>query len=172
MKDNKDNEQGNNKYSPQVLGIKHKRYIETGQSIGIIPMKPDDNFNFLTYSINANDRRVNLYMISCNTYPLCSLDPKKVTNKKQIRNYGAASITYSKKELPNNLSPISKTQEIILIECENDKNNNNDCNIELNIFTDIDECILEPYILSLGYVKKDNEVSYFVDTIIEKNQYI
>ena len=167
MKDNKNDEQGNNKFPPQVLGIRHKRYIEIGRSIGIIPMKPDDNFNFLTYNIIANDKRINLYMHTCNTYPLCSTDPKKVINKKYIRNYGAASFTYTKEELSKNISPISKNQEIILIECENDKINNNDCIIELNIFTDKDECILIPYTLSLGYVKKDNEVSYLVDTKIE-----
>lgn len=134
MKDNKIDDLGNNNFPPQVLGIRHKRYVEIGQSIGIIPMKSDDNFKFLTYSIISNDKRINLYMLTCNTYPLCSIDPKKVINKKYIHNYGAASITYTKEELSKNMSPISKNQEILLIECENDKINNQECIIELNIF--------------------------------------
>ena len=171
MKNTKIDGQGNNKFPPQVLGIRHKRYVEIGQSIGIIPMKPDDNFKFLTYSIISNDKRINLHILTCNTYPLCSIDPKKLINKKYIRNYGAASITYTREELSKNMSSISKNQEILLIECENNKINNKKCIIELNIFSDKDECILIPYTLLLGYVKRDNEVSYLVDTKIE-NEFI
>ena len=164
MKNTKYDGQGMNKYSPQVLGINYERYIEEGQSIGIIPMKPDDNFKFLTYYININDKRVNLYMYICNTYPLCSTDSKQIKNKKSIRNYGSASITYSKEELPKNLSPISKNQEIILIECEDDKEDKTECIIDLNIYTNKEKILLMQYFLSLGYVRKDNEDNYYIDT--------
>ena len=103
-------------------------------------------------------------MYICNTYPLCFTDSKQIKNKKSIRNYGSASITYSKEELPKNLSPISKNQEIILIECEDDKEDKTECIIDLNIYTNKEKILLMQYFLSLGYVRKDNEDNYYIDT--------
>ena len=43
--------QGNNKYSPLLDGIYYLKKIEKGTTIGLIPMKPEDNFNYLTYEV-------------------------------------------------------------------------------------------------------------------------
>ena len=52
--DTKYDGQGNNKYMPQHLGVYYYRIIEQGQTIGLIPMKVDDHFNFLNMKLFQN----------------------------------------------------------------------------------------------------------------------
>ena len=110
-------EHGNNKYSPLLDGIYNIKQIVQGTTIGLIPMKPRDDFEFLTYEVFpiAGDLSVSIY--ECDNYPLChlnDLDKKKIKN---IDNFQSYYYVFNNKEF-RNISPIDKKQKMLLITCE------------------------------------------------------
>ena len=78
--------QGNNKYSPLLDGIYNIKQTVEGTTIGLIPMKPRDDFEFLTYEVFpiAGDISVSIY--KCDNYPLCHFNNIDKTKLKKIDN--------------------------------------------------------------------------------------
>ena len=77
--------QGNNKYPPLLDGIHYFKNLEERTSIGLIPMKPEDNFNFLTYEIFPYIGDISVLIYKCENYPLCHLDDKILKNQKESK---------------------------------------------------------------------------------------
>ena len=69
-------DQGNNKYSPLLDGIYNIKQIEEKTTIGLIPMKPKDNFKFLTYEVFPIAGELSLSIYECDNYPLCHLNKR------------------------------------------------------------------------------------------------
>jgi hypothetical protein len=109
--------QGNNKYSPLLDGIYNIKQTVEGTTIGLIPMKPRDDFDFLTYEVFpiAGDISVSIY--ECDNYPLCHLNNIDKTKLKKIDNYQSYYYSFNNKEFTN-ISPINKKQKMLLITCE------------------------------------------------------
>ena len=109
--------QGNNKYSPLLDGIYNIKQIDQGTTIGLIPMKPRDGFEFLTYEVFpiAGDISVSIY--ECDNYPLCHLNDIDKTKLKKIDNYQSYYYVFNAQEFKN-ISPIDNKQKMLLITCE------------------------------------------------------
>ena len=160
IKETQYNNQGNNKYSPQLLGVYYQRTIKSGTTIGLIPMKPENDYKSLIYEVNqfANEQ-IKIGIYSCNNYPLCHINKDSIDKSINIENYN----TYyyyeiSKNELGQNFSPISKNQKMLLITCE--KGFHNDlCGVNVNMRTD----------KTLFYINEYNRINPPLFTFIGKD---
>ena len=138
-KENKDYKEGKNINYPQLIGFRYSKQIEEGKTVGLIPMKIDD-FNFLTYEVINSDlkQRIKVAIYECENYPSCN-NGNKIEGKIDIYkwfNY----YKFSQKNWTENISPISKKQNLLLIKCEkgikfNDKNS---CFIKEDMIIDKD----------------------------------
>ena len=112
---------GNNKYFPLADRIYTLKQIEEGTAIGLIPMKPKNEFKFLTYEVFPIIGNISLSIYECDNYPLCHLNYLNEINNdklKKIENYKSYYYTYNKDEWDNDISPISKRQKMLLISCD------------------------------------------------------
>ena len=126
--------QGNNKYSPLLDGIYYLKKIEEGTTIGLIPMKPDNNFNYLTYEVFPFNGNIKAFIYECNNYPLCRIDSEAIA-KSQIEGFQTFYKKFTKDELKN-ISPISKQQKMLLISCVKSLNEERTCTSTINMKTD------------------------------------
>ena len=108
--------QGNNKYSPLLDGIYYLKKIEKGTTIGLIPMKPEDNFNYLTYEVFPFIGDMRAFIYECDNYPLCHIDEKAIDESKEIYGFQNFYEKFTKDDWKN-ISPISKNQKMLLIHC-------------------------------------------------------
>ena len=160
IKETKYNNQGNNKYSPQLLGVYYQRSIKEGTTIGLIPMKPENDFKSLIYEVNQfSNENIKVGIYSCNNYPLCHIDKESIDKSINIENYNSYYYyEISKNELDTNFSPISKNQAILLITCEKGFHNNL-CGVNVNMRTD----------KTLFYINEYNRINPPLFTFIGKN---
>ena len=100
--------------SPLIIGKNYKISLNKKEIIGLIPTKPDIDFNFLTYHANDLFGTCNFTIYECSNYPFCNLENLSKEKKKNIYEDGSYSISYNKTEY-NNITPISKTQKVLLI---------------------------------------------------------
>ena len=166
-----------NKFSPiQLPGFNYKKYLQNGETIGLVPIMPDDNFSFLTYYVNLFKGKLKVEMYTCENYPLCNID--ELQNKKDgipLRYFNAYSLTFAKNELDEYLlSNINPNKKVLLISCENkneittDEGKENDtCLIETNIYTDKNKVLMAMKYNYHKYSKKNNEDKF----LIPKNEY-
>ena len=161
-----------NKFSPiQLIGFNYRKYLQNGETIGFVPIMPDDDFSFLTYYINPFKGKLKVEMHKCENYPLCNID--ELQNKKDgipLQYFNAYSLTFTKSELNENLlSNISPVKNVILISCENkneittDEGKENDtCLIETNMYTDKSIVLITMKYNYHKYSKKNNEDKYLI----------
>ena len=161
--------QGNNKYSPLLNGVYNYQKIYEDTTIGLIPMKPEDDFNFLTYEIIPVMGNISVSIYECDNYPLCNInigikESKKIDN---FREYYYT--TYSNKEW-GDITPISKKQKMLLITCINGIKNkyiDNLCAVNINMKTNkkmvnfTDYTLMEPPYQR--FISKNNEDKYFIE---------
>ena len=140
LRDTEYDGEGNNKISPQILGINIDRFIKEGTTIGLIPQEPDKDFDFFTYQVFRQYGEVNVSIYECENYPLCHLD--KIDEKKLIRteNIQTYFYSYNKSEWNENITPISKKQNMLLITCNKGVNDDyyvvNTCAVSVNMKTE------------------------------------
>ena len=167
-----------NIYPPQILGVEYSRLIKEGDIIQLIPIKPDYDFNYITYNINIRHGKViNAYINSCETYPLCKVNSETLNNSIKLQRYNSFSISFSKNEIDQfSSSPIDKKQKVLLIPCEKGTvsiheagGTMNSCLIKINMYTDKNKFYLEPYFSHYRYLPKGNE---FHAIIGNKNSYV
>ena len=158
---------GNNKYSPLLHGVYYNKDFHHSTTIGLIPMKLEDNFNYLTYEVIPSIGTISVSIAECNNYPLCDINEIKSKKIDNYRNYYYT--TYSRKEWGKDISPISKKQNMLLITCENGINNNildNICSAYINMKTDKKAINYTDFTLKQPpyqrFIKKDNEDKYFL----------
>ena len=164
------NQQQNNKNYPQLYGFSYSKEIEEGKTIGIIPMKPDEDFKFLTYEIFNlySEQEISVSIYYCNNYPLCNLDSSEkietIPNFKTFNYY-----TYNKEEWGANTSPISKKQKMLLIKCEKGikLNNKNFCSIKEDILIDKNIIKLNGFAEANAplykFIREDDENKYYFE---------
>ena len=160
-----------NIYPPQIIGKEYTRYILEGDTIQLIPIKPDYDYTYMTFKVNMGQgKKINAYINSCKTYPLCDVSPETLEKSIKIQSYNSFSISYTKKEIDSfSSSPIAKKQKILLIHCETGsrsyftaKTKQNFCLIKVNIYTDKNEFYLEPYVSHYRYIPKNNEDNFII----------
>ena len=131
--------QGNNKYSPLLNGIYNYKNIYEGTTIGLIPMKPEYDFNFLTYEIIPYLGDIDASIYECNNYPLCHINDEIIKKSKKIEKYMNYYYTFNNNEWEEDINPISKKQNMLLITCKKGLNIPNDrslCSAYINMKTD------------------------------------
>ena len=161
-------EQGNNKYSPLLNGVYNYQNIKERTAIGLIPMKPEDDFNFITYEIIPYMGNISISIYECDNYPLCNINIE-INELKKIDHYRSYYYTtFSNKEW-GDITPISKKQKMLLITCINGIKNeyiNNLCAVNINMKTDkkivdfTDYTLMEPPYQR--FIRKSNEDKYFI----------
>jgi len=155
--------QGNNKYSPLIFGNDYKVTLEENTTIGLIPMKPEKDFNLLTYEVFPFSSDVEALIYSCENYPLCHINKEINEKSEKLEDYKSFFINYNKKEWNN--SPISKKQNMLLINCKKRLNKEYPrCNLNVNMKTD--KTIIKNndlylhYTPQYRYIKKDHKDIY------------
>jgi hypothetical protein len=141
--------------SPLIIGKNYKISLKPDETIGLIPTKPDINFNFLTYHVNNLYRVCNYSVFECSSYPFCD---SFILKKKNLKyNDGSYSISYTKNEYNN--TPISLTQKVLLIKSINYLN----AIINVNFYTDKNKIFIFPYITFYNYLRKNNEDNLLIN---------
>jgi len=146
-----------NHFPPQILGNTYERNIKKNEIISLIPMKPENDFNYLTYHIATRDGLFKSYIYKCENYPLCKLDKELLKNEDKLIDFNSASISYNKTEYSENLSPISKSQKMLVILCESEE-----CKLLTSMYTnkeDLNILLSVPY---YKYLRENNEDSYLM----------
>ena len=161
-----------NKFSPiQLTGFNYRKYLQNGETIGLMPIMPNDDFCFLTYYVNSFKGKLKVEMYTCENYPLCNID--ELQNKKDgipLQYFNAYSLTFSKNELDENLlSNISPKKKVLIISCENkneiqteEGKENDTCLIESNIYTDKNKVLMAMNFNYHKYTKKNNEDKFLI----------
>ena len=126
-----------------VMGVEYSLTIPLDKYAGFIPIKPTENFKFLTFSIRDSfsnkDEISECSIYTCDNYPLCSLDSNDKEKNLPIKKYNEYyDITFTKDELGTNYSPINKEQKLIKIKFKKKSSNsdNRSPEIYVNIYTD------------------------------------
>ena len=168
-----------NKFSPiQLSGFNYRKYLQNGETIGLLPIIPNDDFSFLTYYVNSFKGKLKVEMNTCENYPFCNLD--ELQNKKDgipLQYFNAFSFTFSKNELDENLlSNISPKKKVLIISCENkneiqrDEGKENDtCLIEANIYTNKNKVLMAMKYNYHKYLKKNNEDKFLIPKNEDEN---
>ncbi len=169
LEDTKYDGEGNNKIPPQLLGINIERFISEGTTIGLIPQELDKDFNFLIYKVFPKIGEVSVSIYECENYPLCHLDnidENKLIKAENIQTY---FYSYNKSEWNENITPISKRQNMLLITCNKGRNENgyiyNSCAVGVNMKT-------EKNIISIRDFDLDNNPNMRFIREGEENKYL
>ena len=136
---------------PQILGANYQISIRKDEIIGIIPMKPDNDFNYITYYSKEIYGLYNASIIMCEEFPFCIFDSNNI-NKTALLYYNLTSFTYTKSEYDNNISPNSKKQNILVLTCKSES-----CLINSNIYTDKNNVTLAPKDSFHKYIRENTE---------------
>ena len=116
-------------------GMAYEDYINIDEYFGYIPMKIEDDFNFITFHIHQDEGTIKAYIQNCEDYPFCIIE-KNITDENMFSDVHLSTITYSfhKDELSSNISPIDKKRKMLVITCID--TNYGKCKVYINIYTD------------------------------------
>ena len=158
-----ENNESNNKnnkichFPPQELGRTFARNIKKDEFISLIPMKPEDDFKYLTYHIAEKEGMFKAYIYKCDNYPLCELNSDNLKNATQLIDINSATISYNNSEYDKGISPISKNQEILLLTCQTDN-----CLLFASMYTEKNILNIVPSIPYYKYIRTNNENNYVI----------
>ena len=134
-------------------------------------MKPDQDFNYLTYEIFPISGNISASIYKCENYPLCHIDENNIEKLEKIKDFQSFYYTYSKNEWDKDISPISKRQNMLLITCKDGLRDNEKgkdiCTFNINMKTNKNEVkntdfthVFPPY---KRFIRKDNEDKYLFE---------
>ena len=144
-------------FPPQELGRTYARNIKKDEFISLIPMKPEDDFKYLTYHVAEKEGMFKGYIYKCENYPLCELNSDILNNSTQLIDINSATISYNNSEYDKEISPISKSQDILLLTCETDN-----CLLFTSMYTEKNTLNIVPSIPYYKYIRTDNENNYVI----------
>ena len=163
-------------YPPQILGSTYQRNLIKDEIIGLIPMKPGKDYNYLTYNVAVKEGMFKAFIYKCDNYPFCSKDIETLKKSTQLLDFNSASISYNKNEYDDTISPISKNQNMLLLTCESES-----CKLFTSMYTDKNKINLILSVPYYKYIRKSNEDNYIVSIqkeilnsffTIQKNVYV
>ena len=149
-----------NQLAPHILGVSYFINIFKDEILGLIPMKPENSFNYLNYQTTSIKGNYKSSILICNEYPFCKININSTLKNMSKIDYSYSSYSsYNNEEYDKNITPISKKQIMLLIECEDDY-----CRLINNIYTEKNNNLgLYPNIPLHKYIKKNNEDKYFIN---------
>ena len=136
-------------YSPQIAGRRYNRLMHSG-TIAIFSIFGTQFERYFHYNARIISGIPRMFFHQCKTYPICDYTEDQLINLEsdiigphyvdKIYSYTFDDITYKE-------SPISSTQNLIIIECFKDTNANNEeedfCNFETYVTDDTQQIILD-----------------------------
>ena len=153
--------------SPLINNIEYFTEINKNSYFGLIPMKQNNDIDYITYYLNPIKGKYKIGVYLCETYPLCTIDNNIDTNinYKEINYLNSFSVTYSKSEDNNILNKISKRQNIIIIKSDVGSNEDNkDKNqFYINIYTQKYTTLLKQNMLYSKYIRRKNYENYLIN---------
>ena len=145
-------------YPPQKLGSTYERIIKKDEIIGLIPMKPEKDFNYLTYHTAIKQGEIKAFIHKCDNYPLCKLDSETLNNSEALVDFYSASVSYDKTEYKDNISPISKSQNMLILTCQSES-----CKLFTNMYTNKNKLNVKLSVPYYKYIKKNYEENYYME---------
>lgn len=146
-----------NQYPPQELGVTYQRNLIKDEIIGLIPMKPQNDFNYLTYHVAVKEGKYKAFIYECENYPFCEINSDTLKQSKQLIDFNSASISFSNKEYDNNISPISKKQKMLLLTCETES-----CKLLTTMYTDKDQLNILLSVPYYKYIRENSTENYLL----------
>ena len=137
-------------YSPQLAGRRYNRLMKSG-SIAIFSVFGTKFERFFHYNARILNGIPRMFFHQCKTYPLCDYTEDQLINlQNDIKgpHYVDKIYSYTFDDTDYKESPISSTQNLIIIECFKDNNNilneeENFCNFETYVTDDTQQIILD-----------------------------
>ena len=146
-----------NHYPPQELGVTYQRNLIKEEIIGLIPMKPQSDFTYLTYHVAVKEGKYKAFIYECEKYPFCDIESVDLKQLKQLIDFNSASISFSNKEYDNNISPISKKQKMLLLKCETES-----CKLLTTMYTDKDQLNIFLSVPYYKYIRENSAENYLL----------
>lgn len=144
-------------YPPQNLGSTYERNIKKDKTIGLIPMKPEIDYKYLTYHTAVKQGEFKAFIYKCENYPLCKIDSDSLKNYEELIDFNSASISYDKSQYQDKISPISKIQNILVLTCKTEL-----CKLFTSMYTNKNKLNIILSVPYYKYIKENNEDNYFM----------
>ena len=161
------NENPMNEYQQHMLGMNYLIFLREGQTIKSITMKPEYDYNYLTFNIQKYlGKIIKASINSCDTYPKCEYNSNIIPKI----NLTSTSFSFSKNEIDKfSSSSIDKKQKVLFIKCEKGtKNmateylNSPYCLIEINVHTDKNQIVIFQSLPTYRYLPKFHEENLLI----------
>ena len=101
---------------PQLNGLLYPRTINQNSKVAYISQK-NGQFQKMTLNLNSLMGFPKMYVVECETYPLCKMDDETLKNSIRPHNINRFSAYNVKKKDDFDESPISKKQTLFVVEC-------------------------------------------------------
>jgi len=143
-------------FLPLIDGAMYQISALNDEVFGLIPMKPDDDFQYLTYYMKEDYSIFNASILNCDKYPLCTMSEK---NETALLYHNFSSITYNINDFKD-ISPISKKQKILILRKNDNKSIHS--SILINMYTNKHNITLSPDVTFLKNIKEGLEETFIV----------
>ena len=149
--------------SPLVHGVMYEINLEKGKQLGLIPMTPENNFEYMAYYAKGMSGKFNASIYSCKNYPLCTEKEKVIP----LLFYESSSYIFKKDKYDKDISAISHKQNMLVLKCESES-----CLIYANMYTNNNKVTLSPEATLLKNIKQNTEENFIIslDTILPDNK--
>ena len=137
---------------PLILGANYYISMNKGETIGLIPNKINDDFEYLTYYSKEIEGTYNVSIFNCKTYPFCKKYSNFLNDFTPLIYYNSTTITFNKNEYNNNITPNSYNQKLLLLTCQTKY-----CLLYAYMYTNKNNITLVPDESFYKYIEKDIE---------------
>jgi hypothetical protein len=137
---------------PLLLGASNYITMKEGETIGLIPNKPNEDFEYITYYTREVEGIYNAKILNCKTYPLCDEYSSKDNDIIPLIYYNSTTKIYNKNEYDSDINPISYNQKILLLTCQTEF-----CLLYASMYTDKNNITLVPKESFYKFIEKDKE---------------
>ena len=156
------------KYPVSYLGYNYRRILWINETIGLLTVMPDEDFNYLTYNVNNTYGSTKASLITCNNYPFCDVNKGVFDKATPLINYNSFSFSFNKNEIDYHYTSISKRQNLLLLYCDKYFNEYY-CGSNQNIYSDKDVSFLEENNIYTRYSRKNNKEQFKINQKYNKD---
>ena len=156
------------KYPVSYHGYNYRRILWINETIGLLTIMPDEDFNYLTYNVNNTYGSTKASLITCNNYPFCDINKGVFDKATPLINYNSFSFSLNKNEIDYHYTSISKRQNLLLLYCDKYFNEYY-CGSNQNIYSDKDVSFLEENNIYTRYSRKNNEEKFKINQKYNKD---
>ena len=156
-----------NLYSPQLSGIIYPRIISKGSYVFFNGANLNSDSDDIIYNMISLEGLPEMYIYKCTDYPLCNIDFNNTSEVTKINEINRMS-TWHNKEAEKTNSPISKTQYIMIVKCEDltksaSSSDREYCIFQTSIYGNKDKIYLIEEQSFSQYILKGQKTQYIID---------